>query len=830
LSLRHQYVPLRNLQRLQMRFFESSGDAVRLVLIFCVLWPCVVSTALADERVIWTGQGRWRILVEVPPRDLAGRTLDEMPAEVELDFLALLRKQSADRLPDLGTLQVIRYDAMTGQPIANAKLTELHPHYERPFRWYDDAIAYDFPEVTGDVVRNKGTLPRKSIVRGGHFYNALGDWKAGRLAWLHTQNDQQTSHYAIYFDLLPAGELPAGPAPRGWVGDGLPRCDRLGSSSFGADHARIDLDDWNDDGLVDLIVGESYGHVFWWPNRGTRQKPHFPYPKFVFDKDGLPLDAGMASAPKVVDWDDDGVKDLLVGTEWNRILFFRNTGTNRERRLKYEGQLESDGEVLQLPIAPLERGSPDIFKRDYYPVLETVDWDHDGDVDLLAGGYITGRVYFYENVTQTSEGHPQLELRGPLLADGSPLNVGHWCAAPCVADFDADGDLDLISGNMPVGRSGGDNEGSGDFLVYFENVGTPRSAELRPRRLARTGDFPRARLATPRATDWDGDGDLDLIVSARENLYLYENTGSVSVPEFSVHAQPVQTEWGAAGIAARQFLDWNGDSRLDIVNGYTVRLNAGGPNPWSWRESVSVLPGGVHIAHPSGIGDDWHWPFIDDFDQDGRYDVLFGDWFGHVWFHRNLSTDSQKRFDVEGYKLTLASGEPIKVGPINKDIQTDFAALQGARTVFTVDDFDRDGHRDLVVGDTYGIVRFFRNTGAARQRFETPAELGNLGIRLLVDATDWNGDGWPDVIAGAASGRVRVFLNSGQSAGPRFETGFDPGLPPIPQPRVLMADLNGDGDEDLYLPSTMGSCFIERSFLNDGYARGQVTRLEERPR
>lgn len=107
-----------------------------------------------------------------------------------------------------------------------------------------------------------------------------------------------------------------------------------------------------------------------------------------------------------------------------------------------------------------------------------------------------------------------------------------------------------------------------------------------------------------------------------------------------------------------------------------------------------------------------------------------------------------------------------------------------------------------------------------------PAELGDLGIRLLVDASDWNQDGWPDVIAGAANGRVRVFLNKGDTPGSRFADGFDPGLPPIPQPRVTMVDLNGDGDEDLYLPSTLGSCFVERSFLGRGYARARLITVQ----
>ncbi len=61
----------------------------------------------------------------------------------------------------------------------------------------------------------------------------------------------------------------------------------------------------------------------------------------------------------------------------------------------------------------------------------------------------------------------------------------------------------------------------------------------------------------------------------------------------------------------------------------------------------------------------------------------------------------------------------------------------------------------------------------------------------------------------------------------RFAEGFDPDLPPIAQPRVLIADLNGD--EDLYLPNTQESCLIERSFLRYGYAPGKIIGAERNP-
>lgn len=804
--------------------------AIHLAALVVVLIVCPTRAA---EPIAWSGSGGYRLLVRVPPLDLAGRARDEMPAEIEIDFERRLSQLAPGRTVDVASLQVVRYDVQTGAAINDGRYAYATNSADRPFRWYDGSIPYEFPEVVDDVSRTAGELRRKPRVRGGYFFNAIGDWKQGRLTWVHTQEGDASSHYAIYFELLPNDDPPNRVPPRGWIGDGLARCDEHGGSSMGADHCRIDLDDWNGDGLIDMIAGEQYGHVFVWPNQGTKKKPAFPFNRFLFDDDGLPLDAGSASSPKVVDWNGDGAKDLLVGAEWNRILLFLNHGTNADRRLKYEGLLQADGEVLTLPIKPLVRGSEKIFKRDYYPVLETVDWDDDGDLDLLAGGYITGRIFFYENQGLGKDGLPTLALSGALQADGKPLNVGHWCAAPCLADFDNDGDLDLMSGNMPMNGLGGDGEPrAATLLRYYENTGTRASPDLRERTFPAADTFPRASLATPRAADWDDDGDLDLIVSAREDLYLFENQGGVANPSFAVSSPRLPSHWGSAGLPADQFLDWNGDGRLDIFvrAHYSIRLNSGRGNPWSWEEEVAILPPGKHISHPSGIGDDWFWPFLDDFDQDGKTDILFGDWHGNIWFHRNLSTDGDRKLDMDGRKLRLASGGLIKVGPIGKDLESDFNALQGARTTLTVADFDRDGQRDLIVGDTYGKVRYFRRASdGGNITFADPVLLGDLGIRLLVDATDWNGDGSEDVIAGAANGRVRVFLNTGKATPAQFGEGFDPGLPPIAQPRVLMSDLNGDGDEDLYLPSTQGSCFVERSFLRHGYATAKVIAIERKP-
>lgn len=716
---------------------------------------------------------------------------------------------------ELASLEVAGWDPSAGVPCTPPLA----------LRWYDDAVPYSFPECEHYIHGTDGLTQTFELrPRWGDFYNLQGQGRGGRLVWIHTQHAEEIAHYRVRARLRADQDGPLAPAPRGFVGDGSHRCAAVGSSTTGLIHSRVAVSDWDADGRLDLLVGCARGAVLLYPNLGTPQQPSFVQARLLTTNDGRPLDVGWSAAPLAVDWDGDGLCDLLCGAERNRVLFFRNLGDGNQPRLVNQGFVHADGQPIELPVEPVPKSPPGVYTLDYYPVLEVVDWNGDGMPDLLAGGYITGRIYLYQAVGAELDGTPKLAARGPLEADGRPLNVGDWAAAPCAADFDNDGDLDLITGSLPLDAGGGDGTDPEHFLRYFENIGTAAAPRLSERKLSIIGRFPAAVLSTPRAADMNADGLLDLVVSANEHIYIYYNTGTAHAPRFAVHADPLPGVWSSAPLPTfgLQCVDWNEDGRIDLFSALTLRLR--GPDG-SFTAEPLLAPDN-HVEHPAPHGDAWLFTQLADLQGDGRLDLLFGTHQGEVWLHANLG-GQPPRFDEAGMRLMLEDGTPLRVGTRSGQ-DFDFDALQGARTTFAVADFDGDERLDLVVGDTYGAVRFFRNTGTRHlPRFAAPVLLGRMATRMAPTAADWDADGLVDVVGGAANGDVCWWRNLGNGA---FAAEQSIAVPQVPYgASVVVADWNGDGDADLLVGTAYGyCCWFERSFLKRGYAQAQIiaTKIE----
>ena len=146
--------------------------------------------------------------------------------------------------------------------------------------------------------------------------------------------------------------------------------------------------DMDGDGDLDLLLG-SYenGRLYVQANEGARNKAAFTGKNVPVTAGGVPFAlAEKMTAPRMVDWDRDGDLDLVAGSfgesygpggEGGRVVLARNVG--RDGKTEFA--------ALETLIPPSPKGGSEPTRPDAGLYADPVDWDGDGDLDLLVGGY-----------------------------------------------------------------------------------------------------------------------------------------------------------------------------------------------------------------------------------------------------------------------------------------------------------------------------------------------------------------------------------------------------------------------------------------------------------
>jgi len=189
---------------------------------------------------------------------------------------------------------------------------------------------------------------------------------------------------------------------------------------------------------------------------------------------------------------------------------------------------------------------------------QMVDWDEDGDKDLLVGEY-DGHVHYFQNIGTPT--NPDLQDRGHLLAGGVEIDVSQL-AIPVVNDWDEDGDKDLIVGNDLAN------------IKIFINVGTNSNPILSPSILLQANP-PISQIKNgPDIGDLNGDGLKDLAYGWWQGtVFYYPNSGTNANPVFNeVHlltalGDTIQPNFPTSGWTHLELNDWDEDGDLDLVYG-----------------------------------------------------------------------------------------------------------------------------------------------------------------------------------------------------------------------------------------------------------------------
>jgi hypothetical protein len=804
----------------------------------------IVSAALfctvgfVDEIVAapkWSGSGQFRIIVEVPP--VAGvERPDELVASCHLEFAEWLQRSHANGSADLQSLQVHRIESGGEVATRGVAFDTARSPYDRPCR-YDDEL---YPRTASRVGRASETTDGRAALvvrdREARLFNREHQTNRGRLIWSHRQEGNETTRYAIYFDVLPQKRPWAVPSAP-WIGDGDVLRREGGSKLGGFSHFTAAPGDLNGDGLFDIVAGNEKGDLFWFPNRGPANRPDFVGCQFLTDELG-PIDAGWYAAPVMYDWDSDGLTDLLVGTSGNVILWWRNLGARTSPRFEYRGFVEADGKRLEVPEQPVAEDSHGIFARDYFNQPWIGDVDSDGTIDLLTGGYTTGRIFWYRSAGRNAEGTPELRYVGELRDASGPIDT-IWAAAPALADFDRDGRIDLVTGAWWwSGIQRQPKQGETDLLWYFR--GGRRGEDILFNRAAfpALGALPNASIARPNVFDANGDGLLDLFVSeSGGDAFIFLNVGSKTEPKWDLRSKPLSIPWGferhfdlAASIA-----NVDGDGSPEFLVGNVLSSITGAAATPRMKTLGAAHVDGQSIRHEGpGYGDPYYYSILYDWDGDKHADILWGTQQGNVYLHRSRASDDPLAFH-EGTLMRLAGGEPLRVGPPvvrSADEASDFTILQGSRIVLNVADFDADGVADLLIGDTFSNLWIFRGTTPGAIDAFHPAELlAKLSTRPeSIECADWDNDGLVDLlIGGTAVEPCVIYYNASQPARPEVKPAH--AVENLPYlfwgPKLRAADWNRDGDVDLLVQSEFFSFWLERSFLEHGYQVAKILSADD---
>lgn len=203
--------------------------------------------------------------------------------------------------------------------------------------------------------------------------------------------------------------------------------------------------DWNNDGKKDLLTGENSGNIRIYLNTNTDADPAFNGFTYL-QLAGVNYDCGSYSVPWIVDWNNDGLPDVLCGDSNGTVQLMLNEGTPG-------APLFNTKEFLKDGFANLDPGST------VSPAA--ADLDRDGNKDLIVGD-ASGNIFFYRNIG--ADELPVFSGWSKLKAGGAVVDVENY-ARVCVADWNNDGVIDILSGNRNY------NAAPSGGVFFFDCVG-----------------------------------------------------------------------------------------------------------------------------------------------------------------------------------------------------------------------------------------------------------------------------------------------------------------------------------------------------------------------
>lgn len=512
--------------------------------------------------------------------------------------------------------------------------------------------------------------------------------------------------------------------------------------------------------------------------------PEIVYEDFREQLYGKPADIGYkqefyngrANQWKYTDYDGDGIFDLIVGVsdwqeygwddaynsegEWTNgplhgyVYWVKNNGTNENPDYDEAKNIQANGK----PIDVYGKPSPNL-----------VDWDNDGDLDIICGEFLD-RITFFENIGSR---------KNPLYAKGEFLQLNDEILhlelempEVVVYDWDNDNDYDII-----IGKEDG-------RVVFIENIGLDNNKKpllAEPVYFQQHAEYVKCgALSTPAIYDWDGDGDEDLISGNTAGfIEWFENLDGQDPPKWGPPQRlktdgetyrimagsnlsiqgPAEEKWG---YTVPYVADWNMDGLPDIIMNSIVGKIEWLPNIGTINQAILGEVQSVKVDwQGTAPKPSWNWwnpepgelvvqwrtrPIVLDLNKDGLNDIILIDHEGYLSYFERKKVDDQLILKPGNRMFLNENGKPLQLNEKK-------AGKSGRRKIDFVD-WDNDGDYDLLINTINTAL--YRNIGENDEYiFEYIGDLSTAilgGHSTSPTTVDWNGDGIKDLLIGAEDG------------------------------------------------------------------------------
>lgn len=549
------------------------------------------------------------------------------------------------------------------------------------------------------------------------------------------------------------------------------------------------------------------------------------------------------------DIDKDGDLDIIFSTT-NKIGWYENT--NKLRRFGGENIISTNVKsVRSIFVSDLDgdgdldviSASNDDDKIAWYENLDgkgnfgsqkiistgvngarsvlASDIDNDGDLDVISGSFLDGKIYLHEN----TDGHGNFSNPIVIAQDGVMMVY--------TADFDNDGDMDILSGSKSA-------------IVWYENLDGKGNFSVKQSVAPVDGVIT---MVNVKASDLDSDGDIDVIVSVdsmygEDKLVWYKNTNGLGV--FG-DEQIIDNTINDATFL--NISDIDGDGYTDITNATTIidfvnNTTSDSEISWYKNNGLGVFdakqvittyidnPTSVHAVDIDNDGNldilstssndakiAWY-RYIDSLDKFGIQQIISGN-TGTTWEILSFDIDGDGDLDIlssSKHNNTVAWYENLD-GQGNFSSQKVISSSELNVQSSFAGDFDGDGDLDVAANFYLADDRSFSwyENLDGKGNFEVKNEVSNRysSAQIAIRAADFDNDGDIDIVRALDNlGRVEWYENKdglGNFGVVNVIYDFNKAT------SMNLGDIDGDGDLDvIFTYSDQGYGYINWAENNNG--------------